>query len=154
MNIALSQPVPRLHTQEVAQTIIDVLWSLMREKAREIAELKQRIKVWKEQLNTNFRNSSRPTSTSQKKGKSARRAASSGMPTRIVLCWRQSMSHTHDCYPDRFYRCGYVVHIHHLAWRHQVIDLPAVLMNVTECRLYARIWQAYGRWSWATYRRV
>lgn len=168
MNIDLSQPAPRVNTLEEAQVLIEALWLLVRDQAalierqarqigeqrKEIAQLKQRIRVLEEKLNSHSGNSSRPPSTDQKKGKPAKPRAGSGRHaggqpghvghSRALLAPRQ-ITHTHDCHPEPTCGCGGAVRIHRLAWRHQVIDLPAVTPEVTEYRLYAGTCQACGR---------
>ena len=157
MNIDLSQPAPPVHTLEEAQALIEALWLLVRDQAaviewqatqlreqnEEMAQLKQRIQVLEEKLHTNSRNSSRPPSTDQKKGKPPKPRASSGRHagsqpghaghSRTLLPPEQ-VTHAYDCHPDRTCGCGGAVRISHLAWRHQVIDLPAMMPQVTEYR--------------------
>jgi transposase len=161
MNLDFSQSAPRVRTLDEAQTLIEALWLLVRDQAalierqtQEIADLKQRIQVLEEKLNANSRNSSRPPSSDANKGKPAKPRAGSGRrpggqpghagQSRTLLPPEQ-VTHTHACHPESTCRCGGVVRLSHLAWRHQVIDLPAVTAEVTEYRLYAGVCQACGR---------
>lgn len=175
MNIDLSQPVPQMGTLKEAQALIEVLWVLVRDQAalleqqtrqigqqstvidaqrKEIAQLKQRLQALEEKIGSNSGNSSRPPSTDQKKGKPAKPRAGSGRRaggqpghaghSRALLA-PQQVTHIHDCHPEPTCGCGGAVRIHHLAGRHQVIDLPAVTPQVSEYRLYAGTCQACGR---------
>lgn len=154
MQIDLTQPAPRVSNLDDAQLLIEALWRLAREQAEEIAQLKHRILVLEEKLGTNSRNSSRPPSSDQNPSQPAKpRAASSrkagGQPGHAgcsrTLLPPEQVTQTHDCHPEPVCACGGVVRISGLAWRHQVIDLPAVTPQVTEYRLYAGVCGGCGR---------
>lgn len=140
-----TKPAPRVETLEEAQALIDQLWLLLgRQEAR--------IKALEEKLNTNSRNSSKPPSADHGK-KSSNKGTKSGkkagaQPGHIgkgrELLEQDQVTHVRDCHPNKHCRCGGVVKICRLDWRHQVIDLPEIKPLVTEYRLYAGTCQRCG----------
>lgn len=144
--IDLTQPAPQVGSLEEAQSLIEALWQLARAQAAKIATLEQRIAVLEEKLNTDSRNSSKPPSSDQKGSRPAKPREGSGRKaggqpghegkSRVLLPPEQ-VTHIHDCHPELMCDCGGVVQIDGLAQRHQVIDLPVVMPEVTEYRLYA-----------------
>ena len=168
MEIDLTKSAPQVQTLEEAQALINALWSVLRKQgkqieeqarriegqARRIEEQARRIEELEEKLNTNSRNSSKPPSTDQGKGKAPKPPASSGKKAggqpghagkgRALLA-PEHVTHFHDCYPDKRCDCGGEIRTSRLSWRHQVIDVPEIKPVVTQYCLYAGTCQGCGK---------
>jgi transposase len=175
MRIDLQQPPPQVRTLDEAQALIDELWLLLRAlafqneeqakliqrqgevieaQAKCIEEQAKRIDALEEKLRTNSRNSSKPPSTDQGKGKPSRRDTGSGRKAggqpghegkARELLPEEEVNYTHHCHPEPRCPCGGTVRTSRLSRRHQVVDLPAIRPVVTEYRLYAGTCEACGR---------
>jgi transposase len=125
MDIDLSQPAPRVRTLEEAQTLIDALWALaqaqartIKEQARQIEALNQRIAKLEERLATNSRNSSTPPSAdphrppAKKPPTGRKRGAQPGHAGRArTLLPPDQVTQAHDCRPGPCPACGGAVKI-------------------------------------------
>lgn len=164
-----------MRTLEEAQALINALWPLLRalvsqnqeqarlfekqariieEQARIIEEQTRRIELLEEKLRTNSRNSSKPPSSDQHKGKPARphgkgARKAGGQPGHAgkarELLTEEHITRFHDCRPESHCACGGRVAVNGLVWRHQVIDVPEILPTVTEYRLYAGVCRCCGK---------
>ena len=147
MEINLTKPPPRMKTLEEAQALIDVLWKLLGEQSK-------RIEALEEKINGNSRNSSRPPSTDQGKGKPVKSGMANGrkaggQPGHAGkgrdLVAADRITRFEDCHPARHCACGAEVRTSRLSWRHQVIEVPHIKPLVTEYRLYAGVCQGCGK---------
>lgn len=154
MEIDLSQPPPQVKTLEEAQALIEALWLMLREQARQIEEQARRIEGLEEQLRTNSRNSARPPSTDHGKGQPPQSRSSSGRKAggqpghegkARELLPEEEVSRLQHCHPGPRCTCGGAVMTSRLSKRHQVIDLPELKPMVTEYRLYAGLCQRCGK---------
>jgi uncharacterized coiled-coil protein SlyX/IS1 family transposase len=142
---------PQAKTLEEAQEIINALWAITVEQAKQIEKMSKRIEELEEKVNTNSRNSSKPPSADIGSGKrnikSGKKAG--GQPGHKgngrTLYAEDRVDHTSHQYPPKQCECGGAVKTTRLNWRHQTLDIPEINPIVTEYRMYAGTCQGCGK---------
>ena len=136
---------------EQQRCMIEQQTCIIEQQGRLIEEQTRRIDALEEKLRTNSRNSSLPPSIdshrppAKKPPTGRKRGAQPGHPGKArALLPPEAVTHVHDCPPGPCPACGGAVRIAGLHTRHQVIDLPKLVPDVTEYRLFTGTCQACG----------
>lgn len=145
---AAGPPVAR--TLDEANAIIAVLWEQNRLLRAEVAELRTEVADLKAQLARNSSNSSQPPSSDKpwNKPKRAPKSKPSGRKKggqfgrkghKRKLVVPELVDEVREVKPERCRKCGNGFTDEDLLnmLRHQVVELPAVVAKVLECRLWA-----------------
>lgn len=142
---------PQAKTLEEAQELIDALWAITVEQAKQIEKMSKRIEELEDKLNTNSRNSSKPPSSDVGSGKrnvkgGKKAGGQPGHPGKGRTLYAEGqVDQTSHHYPPKQCECGSEVRATRLNWRHQTIDIPEIKPIVTEYRMYAGACQGCGK---------
>lgn len=145
---AVSGGTSKPATLEQCHVVIDAL-------AHEIAQLREQMALLQERLKLDSRNSSKPPSSdspaagnrAQRRASGRKRGAQKGHPGAFrALLPEDKVDQVHECPPPHTCPCGGTVTARGKPVRHQVFDIPPVVVpQVQEYRLYSGVCAACGR---------